>query len=230
MQLEVLPDREALAERAAEVIAEAAGRAIAERGQFVFAVSGGSTPRRLLELLRERDDIEWNRTHIFQVDERVAQDGDADRNATMLSEALLTPDFTAVHHLAGLWLMPVGDDDLEMAAVEYAKTMDDVTGTPVVFDLIQLGLGDDGHTASLIPGDPILDVDDRDVAMTEEYKGHLRMSFTWPVLDRAKEQLWVVAGEGKREALARYLTNDPGIPATLPTQARATVLVDASAR
>lgn len=230
MQLEVLPDREALAERAAEVIAEAAVRAIAERGQFVFAVSGGSTPRRLLEILRERDDIEWNRTHLFQVDERVAPEGDADRNATMLTEALLTPEFAAEHQLAGVWLMPVHTNDLEEAAAEYAATMDHVTGSPVVFDLIQLGLGDDGHTASLIPGDPILEVDDRDVAITQNYKGRVRMSFTWPVLDRAKEQLWVVAGEGKREALVRYLANDSTIPATLPTQARATVLVDAAAR
>jgi 6-phosphogluconolactonase len=230
MQLEVLPDREALADRATELIAEAAVRAIAERGQFVFAVSGGSTPRRLLELLRERDDIEWNRTHIFQVDERVAPEGDADRNATMLAEALLTPEFTAVHQLAGLWLMPVEQNDLEAAAAEYATIMDEVTGSPVVFDLIQLGLGDDGHTASLVPGDPILVIDDRDVALTDEYKGRVRMSFTWPVLDRAKEQLWVVSGEGKRDALALYLANDPTIPATLATQARATVLVDAAAR
>jgi len=230
MQLEVLPDREALAERSADFVTEAAGRAIAERGQFVFAVSGGSTPRRLLELLRDRDDIEWNRTHLFQVDERVAPDGHSDRNATMLSEALLTPEFVAVHKLAGLWLMPVTDEDLVAAADRYAAAMDDVTGSPVVFDLIQLGLGDDGHTASLVPGDPILDVVDQDVSVTAEYNGRRRMSFTWPVLDRAKEQLWVVAGESKREALARYLANDPQIPATLPTQARARVLVDTSAR
>ena len=225
MLLEVLPDREALAHRAAEFVVEAAARAIRERGQFTLAISGGSTPRRMLEVLAQRDDIEWNRVYLFQVDERVAPDADPDRNATMLAETLLSNDVLGPSELGGLFLMPVTDDDLEAAAATYAETMDRVTGSPIVFDLIQLGLGDDGHTASLIPGDPILELTDRAVGLTDTYRGRRRMSMTWPVLDRAKELLWVVAGESKREALESYLDNDPSIPATLPTQARATVLV-----
>lgn len=229
MNVEVLEDAEALARRAVDHIVAAAAQAIDERGQFVWAVSGGSTPRRMLELLSERSDVDWRRTHLFQVDERVAPDGDPDRNATMLDTALLTETSPATETMAGLWLMPVTAEDLDNAAAEYAATMDRVTGSPVVFDLVQLGMGSDGHTASLIPGDPILEVADRNVALSLEYQGRLRMSFTWPVLDRAKELLWVIGGESKREAVQLFLDNDPSIPATLPTQARATVLLDAAA-
>lgn len=229
MNLEVLAHAEALATRAVDLIVEVGTQAIDERGQFVFAVSGGSTPRRFLGELGHRSDLDWTRVHLFQVDERVAPDGDAARNATMLNEALFTQEFLASRALAGVWLMPVTAGDLDAAAAQYARAMDKVTGSPVVFDLVQLGLGDDGHTASLVPGDPVLDVTGRDVAVTDDYRGHRRMTLTWPVLDRAKELLWVIAGESKRDALGRYLDNDPSIPATLPTQARATVLADAAA-
>jgi len=222
----VLPDGEALAERSVDVIVAAAAKAIDERGLFVWAVSGGSTPRRMLELLGGRTDLDWARTHMFQVDERIAPDGDPARNATMLREALLTDEFKAVNPAVGVSLMPVTAPDLDLAAVEYAGRMNEVAGAPLVLDLVQLGLGEDGHTASLVPGDPILDVVDSDVAVTSEYNGHRRMSLTWPVLDRAKQQLWVVGGAGKHPALRQYLDNDRSIPATLPTQTRATVLVD----
>ena len=229
MNVEILVDGEALAQRAVDHLVRAAAQAIDERGQFVWAVSGGSTPRRMLQLLSERRDLDWSRTHLFQVDERVAPDGDPDRNATMLDTELLTGVFTAHNAPAGIWLMPVTADDLSVAASEYQERMDEVTGSPVVFDLVQLGMGSDGHSASLIPGDPILAVDDRDVAMSEEYQGRIRMSFTWPVLDRAKELLWVIGGESKQRAVQQFLNNDPSIPATLPTQARATVLLDQAA-
>lgn len=229
MNLELLDDGAAVAERAAGLVADACRRAIAERGRFAVAFSGGSTPRGLLELLALRDDIEWPFVHIFQVDERVAPDGHADRNATMLSAALITDSFVERARPAGVWLMPVTSPDLEEAADEYAKILDRVTGSPVVLDLVQLGLGADGHTASLVPDDPVLQIGDRDVAITREYSGRRRMTLTWPALDRAKEQLWLVVGASKREALDRYLDNDPTIPATLPTQARATVLADRAA-
>jgi len=229
MNVEVLSGGEALAERAVEIVIRAAADAIDERGLFVWAVSGGTTPRRLLELLSERRDLEWARTHLFQVDERLAPEGDPDRNATMLDEALLTESFRSIHTPAGIWLMPVTADDPDAAADDYARSIDAVAGSPVVFDLVQLGMGSDGHTASLVPGDPILDVTDRDVALTNTYNGRRRMSLTWPVLDRAKELLWVIGGASKQEAVQQFLNNDPGIPATLPTQARATVLLDEAA-
>lgn len=231
VNVEVLPDSEALAERAVAVIVDAAARAIEERGVFVWAVSGGSTPRRMLALLSERTDLDWSRTHLFQVDERVAPYGDPDRNAMMLDTHLLTDTFRKHNAPAGIWLMPVDDavEDPEFATRLYEEKMDEVTGSPVVFDLIQLGMGSDGHTASLIPDDPILEVDEVDVAVSAEYQGRIRMSFTWPVLDRAKELLWVIGGESKQEAVKLFLANDPSIPATLPTQARATVLLDEAA-
>lgn len=229
MNVEVLADGEALAARAVEVILDASSRAIEERGRFVWAVSGGSTPRRMLELLRDRPELDWDRTHLFQVDERIAPDGSDDRNATMLRTALLTPEFLEDNAPAGVYFMPVTADDVEQAAADYASAMDVQTGSPAVFDLVQLGMGGDGHTASLIPDDPILDVIDVDVAITGEYQGRQRMSFTWPVLDRAKQLLWVIGGESKQEAVKTFLANEPGIPATLPTQARATVLLDEAA-
>ena len=229
MNVEILVDGEALAQRAVDHLVRAAAQAIEERGQFVWAVSGGSTPRRMLQLLSERRDLDWSRTHLFQVDERAAPEGDPDRNATMLETELLTDEFTTHNAPAGIWLMPVTADDLSVAASEYQERMDEVTGSPIVFDLVQLGMGSDGHTASLIPGDPILDIDDRDVAISEEYQGRIRMSLTWPVLDRAKELLWVIGGASKQEAVQQFLNNDPSIPATLPTQARATVLLDQAA-
>ena len=229
MNVEILADAEALAQRAVDVLVSCAAVAIDERGLFVWAVSGGTTPRRMLELLSERRDLDWSRTHLFQVDERLAPDGDSDRNATMLDEALLTENFRRLNKPAGLWLMPVTADDPRSAAADYAASLDSIAGSPVVFDLIQLGMGSDGHTASLIPNDPILDVGDVDVALTGEYQGRRRMSLTWPVLDRAKGLLWVVGGASKLGAVQKFLDNDPSIPATLPTQARATVLLDLAA-
>ena len=229
MIVEVLADGEALASRSVEVIVEAAASAIDERGKFVWAISGGTTPRRLLELLSERTDLDWSRTHLFQVDERVAPGGDSDRNATMLDTALLTESFLAENTPAGIHLMPVTSSDLATASLAYGELMDQHAGSPVVFDLVQLGMGSDGHTASLIPDDPILAVDDRDVAVSEEYQGRIRMSLTWPVLDRAKQLMWFIGGEWKQRAVRQFLDNDPAIPATLPTQARAVVLLDQAA-
>ena len=229
MIVEVLADGEALAARSVEVILEAATNAMDERGKFVWAISGGTTPRRLLELLSERTDLDWSRTHLFQVDERIAPDGSDDRNASMLDTALLTEDFLAHNEPAGIHLMPVTDDDLNVACTKYAALMDNHAGSPVVFDLVQLGMGSDGHTASLIPNDPILAIDDVDIALTGEYQGRRRMSFTWPVLERAKQLLWVIGGESKQGAVKLFLDSDSSIPATLPTQARATVLLDTAA-
>lgn len=230
MNVEVLADGEALAARSVEVLVAASVEAIEHRGVFVWAVSGGSTPRRMLELLSERTDLDWTRTHLFQVDERIAPDGSDQRNATMLDTALLTETFLANNTPAGIHLMPVTADDVDAAAAKYGALMDSLAGTPVVFDLVQLGMGSDGHTASLIPDDPILSIDDVDVALCEEYQGTRRMSFTWPVLDRAKQLLWVIGGESKQAAVRQFLENDPSIPATLPTQARATVLLDEAAQ
>ena len=119
--------------------------------------------------------------------------------------------------------MPVGDADLDAAAARYAATL------PRTFDLVHLGLGDDGHTASLVPGDPVLDVADRDVAVTQPYAGHRRMTLTYPVLDRADEVLWLVAGAAKTEPLARLRAGDAEIPAGRVRAPRQVLLADRAA-
>jgi 6-phosphogluconolactonase len=200
-QLEVLADAESAARRGAELIAESAAAAIAEHGEFSFAASGGSEPWNMYRGLAEVE-IDWSRTLVFQADERVAPDGDPDRNLTHLLESLPDPARDRVRP------MPVTDSDLEAAADRYADEL------PEPLDLIHLGIGPDGHTASLVPGDPVLEVEDRRVAITaSEYQGHRRMTLTFPELERARRIFWLVVGEEKREPLGWLLARDTAIPA-----------------
>ena len=215
MEIEILPDPDAVAERGAELAAEAASDAIAARGEFTFAVSGGRTPWTMFADLAGK--IPWERVTIFQVDERVAPDGDPDRNLTSLLRSL--PPGGA----ADVRAMPVCADDLEAAAAAYASDL------PDRFDLVHLGLGPDGHTASLVPGDPVLDITDRDVAVTGEYQGRLRMTLTYPPLDRARRIVWLVTGADKADALARLHAGDTSIPAGRVSGAHAVVLADRAA-
>jgi 6-phosphogluconolactonase/glucosamine-6-phosphate isomerase/deaminase len=119
--------------------------------------------------------------------------------------------------------MPVEASDLERAAADYAASL------PASFDAIHLGLGDDGHTASLVPGDAVLGVTDRDVAVTDVYMGRRRMTLTYPVLDRAAQLLWLVTGPEKAGPLARLLAHDPSIPAGRVNGARSLILADRAA-
>ena len=220
----MLPTPTALAERAAEVIAEHAREAVAARGEFYLALSGGSTPRLMLAALAERDDMPWRATDVFQVDERVAPDGHAERNASMLQEVLLDRVKPG-----GFYPMPVTEPDVDDAVDRYVATMESVCGVPPVFDVIHLGLGADGHMASLVPGDPALDVADRDVVMTGEYQGRRRMTLTRPVLERARALLWVIAGESKQSVLQQLLLGDDSIPAGRVSNEHAIVLADDAA-
>ena len=199
-QLEVLPDAAAAARRGAELIAESAAAAIAERGSFTLAASGGTEPWQMYRLLTEYE-IEWKKVAVLQVDERVAPDSDPDRNLTHLLESLPQAARDRVRP------MPVTEEDLEAAAAAYADQL------PDSLDLVHLGLGPDGHTASLVPGDPVLEVEDRRVAVTGEYQGHRRMTLTYPELELARRIFWLVVGEGKREALGWLLARDAAIPA-----------------
>lgn len=225
MRLEVLPDPMAVAQRAAAFISEAAREAVQARGQFLLAISGGHTPLLMLRALSS-EDVPWNAVHIFQVDERVAPAGDADRNLTHLRESLLDRVPLPQAHLHA---MPVERAGLGAAATSYAGEMAAVAGDSRVLDLIHLGLGSDGHTASLIPGDPVLDIADRDVAITATYAGRRRMTLTFPVLDRAREILWVITGREKAWALARLAASDRSIPAGRVRGTDAVVLTDADA-
>jgi 6-phosphogluconolactonase len=225
MNVQVLTDPEAVAHAAAKMVAAEARAAIAIRGRFNVAVSGGKTPWRMLRLLA-RDDIPWPSVHVFQVDERIAPAGDPDRNLTHLQESLLgaAPSLGAQIHP-----MPVDDPDLETAAQQYATILSELAGSPPVLDLVHLGLGSDGHTASLIPGDPVLSVVDREVALTGVYQERRRMTLTYPLLNRARRILWVVTGAEKAGMLARLRAADTSIPAGRVRQDHAMVLADRAA-
>ena len=214
-EVEILPDAAVVARRGAEVVAETAAAAIDERGRFTLAVSGGHTPWAMFAELPGT--LAWERVTIFQVDERVAPDGDPDRNLTHLLESLPAGAGADVR------AMPVRADDLDAAAAEYAASL------PDAFDLVHLGLGPDGHTASLVPGDPVLDVADRDVAVTGLYQGRRRMTLTYPVLQRARRILWLVTGEDKVDALGRLLDGDHSIPGGRVSREQALVVADVTA-
>jgi 6-phosphogluconolactonase len=197
----VFADGEGAARRAAQLIDDFAAAAIAARGSFSLALSGGRTPMRMLELL-DPQPLSGDAVTILQVDERIAPDGDPDRNLTHISAALPA---AAIERLRP---MPVRDPDLDGAAARYEAAL------PDALDLVHLGLGPDGHTASLVPGDPVLEVRDRRVALTAgEYQGRRRMTLTYPPLDAARRVLWLVSGEDKRDPLALLLAGDESIPA-----------------
>ena len=223
--IEVLDDADRVAHRAAGFVAAEAREAVSARGRFVLAVSGGTTPWQMLRALAG-EDVPWSDFHIFQVDERVAPPGDADRNLTHLRESLLEHVPLAETQI---YPMPVEDADLEGAAARYAKTLERLTGSPPVLDLVHLGLGPDGHTASLVPGDPVLDVQDADVALTGIYQGRRRMTLTYPVLARARRILWLVTGGTKAEMLRRLREADPSIPAGRVRNPNMVVLADRAA-
>lgn len=225
LQLDVLPDSAAVAQAAARFIAAQSKAAIARRGRFKLAVSGGRTPWQMLRALAQ-ERVDWTNVHVFQVDERVAPPGDPDRNLTQLRESLLA-------HVdlppANVHAMPVEANDLDAAAARYAQTLATIAGTPPLLDVVHLGLGADGHTASLVPGDPVLDEDFRTVAVTRPYQGRRRMTLTFPVLDRARCVLFVVTGSDKAMALQRLVAGDRRIPAARVTGERSLVLADAAA-
>ena len=214
-ELKVAPDAAAVAARAARYVAAQARAAVSARGRFTFAVSGGHTPWAMFAELAS-EDVPWACVELFQVDERVAPAGDPDRNLTHLRESV--GDVPARVHP-----MPVNDADLDAAAAAYATVL------PQRFDLVHLGLGPDGHTASLVPGDPVLKVTDALVAVTQPYQGHQRMTLTYPALTRADQLLWLVTGGDKREPLAKLLAGDESIPAGRVLATRSLVLADVDA-
>ena len=161
-----------------------------------------------------------------QVDERVAPPGHPDRNLTHLRESLLNHAPLRAEHV---YAMPVEALNLEAAASQYAQTLRVIAGSPPVFDLIHLGLGPDGHTASLVPGDPVLDVTDADVALTDVYQGRRRMTLTYPMINRSRRILWLVTGGDKVAMLRRLLDGDKSIPAARMGQDRAVVIADSAA-
>jgi len=225
MELRVLDDPESAARLAAATIASDARSSLAGRGRFTLAVSGGHTPWIMLRMLAQ-EEVAWAGVHIYQVDERIAPDADPDRNLTHIRENLLLhvplpPDqFHA---------MPVNAADGESAAAEYDAELRAIAGTPPVLDLIHLGLGPDGHTASLVPGDAVLNVTSADVSLTGVYQGRRRMTLTYPAINRARRLLCLVTGSEKAQMLRRLVDGDTSIPAGRLNRERILVLADRAA-
>ena len=225
MKIEILDNADAVALAAAVTIAADARQAVAVRGRYIMAVSGGHTPWVMLKELANQD-VPWNNVHVFQVDERIAPDGDNDRNLTHLRASLLEK---APLPPQNLHAMPVEMPDLSAAAKLYARTLESIAGSPPVLDMAHLGLGPDGHTASLVPGDAVLDVDDADVGLTGVYMGRRRMTLTYPVLNRSRRILWLVTGADKATMFPRLQRGDPAIPAGRISQEQALLLADRAA-
>ena len=225
MEIEVLDDSDAVARKAAAIISAEARSAVSARGRFIMAVSGGHTPWLMLAALAG-EDVPWDRVHVVQVDERVAPAGHPDRNITHLREVLFerVPISTEQIHP-----MSVEATDLEGAAASYALMLREIAGSSPVIDLVHLGLGPDGHTASLVPGDPVLDVTDADVALTGVYQGRRRMTLTYPIINRSRRIVWLVTGSGKVGMLGRLLGGDLSIPAGRVRQDHALLVADLAA-
>jgi 6-phosphogluconolactonase len=218
LDLQVVADEKEAARRGAELIAAAGAEAVEARASFAAAVSGGRTPWSMLAILDGDEEMPWDRASLFQVDERVAAPGSEDRNLTHLVLTL------SIEHQPALRPMPVTRTDLEAAAREYEESL------PPELDLVHLGLGPDGHTASLVPGDPVLEVTDRRVAATEAaYQGHRRMTLTYPALSAARRIVWLVTGAEKRDALSRLMEGDSSIPAGRVENDSMTVVADEAA-
>ncbi len=214
-----------VARAAADWLRDEIEAAVAQRGRCLLALSGGRSPWQMLTALAD-EPVPWDRLQVVQVDERVVAEQDERRNALHLAAELLVP-----HRLPhdAFHRMPVELPDPEVAAAKYETTLERLGGLLPTLDVVQLGLGADGHTASLVPGDPVLDVQDRDVAATGEYQGTRRVTMTFPLLDRARRVLWLVTGEEKADALARLVAGDRGIPAGRVAAVRTTVFADEAA-
>jgi 6-phosphogluconolactonase len=219
MRVERLPTARAAVDRAAQVIAELLGRAVATRGRASLALSGGRTSAALVSALNVSD-APWNAVDLFQVDERLVPADHRDRNWRALVDLA---DRVSLGHAHP---MPV---ELGAGADVYAAELVAAAGSPPVLDVVQLGMGADGHTASLPPGDPVVEVDDRDVALSGEYAGHQRMTLTVPALRRARAVVWVVVGADKADAVRRMVNGDPSSVAGRVAGASSLLVVDEAA-
>ena len=225
MKIEVYSNADTVAQKAAALVAAEARAAVSARGAFVMAVSGGHTPWQMLRALAG-EGVPWDAVHVVQVDERVAPTGDPDRNLTHLRESLLEHAPLPPERIQA---MPVESSNLQAACEQYARSLRAIAGSPPVLDLVHLGLGPDGHTASLVPGDPVLEINDADVALTGLYQGRRRMTLTYPILNRSRRVLWLVTGSDKAGMLARLRVGDAQIPAGRVRTDHALVLADRAA-
>jgi 6-phosphogluconolactonase len=215
-----------VARSAADWLRDEIEAAVAQRGRCLLALSGGRSPWQMLTALAD-EPLPWDRLQVVQVDERAVPADDERRNALHLAAELLVPGRLP---RGAFHAMPVERPDLDAAAAAYEATLEGLGGLLPVLDVVQLGIGADGHAASLVPNDPVLDVQDRDVAVTTAaYQGTRRMTMTFPLLDRARRILWLVTGEEKAAALAKLVAGDRSIPAARVASVRAAVFADEAA-
>ncbi|WP_026969036.1 6-phosphogluconolactonase [Algoriphagus terrigena] len=225
MEIRTFQSSNEVAKEAALYIADSIRVHIAKKGFFTLAISGGRTPWEMIKELATQD-LPWEKVFLFQVDERVAPDGHPDRNLTQLFKSI---EGTSLMTRLNIFPMHVIAEDLEEACAEYSDNIKRITETGK-FDLIHLGIGTDGHTASLVPGDNVLEVQDKDVALTNDpYQGRQRMTLTYPLINQAEKILWVITGEEKAEMLSRLLNQDPSIPAGKVAQGHAIILTEEAA-
>ena len=225
MKTEIFPSADQVAQGAAAYIEQLIRETLVRKKSFSMAISGGRTPWEMLKILSKAS-LPWMRVNLFQVDERVAPDGHADRNLTQLFQVI---EGSPLVNRLRIFPMPVMVEDLDAASEDYAKLIHEITEGEGL-DLIHLGMGSDGHTASLVPGDGVLDVNDREVGCTKQlYQGRIRMTLTYPLLNSAKKILWIVTGAEKQEMVQRLLKRDTSIPAGSVNQANALLMVDQAA-
>jgi 6-phosphogluconolactonase len=214
-ELRTFDDPTSLAQAAAAYVADRAREIQARGATFTFALSGGKSPWAMFETLAHGD-VDWTATRIYQVDERVVGEDNDARNLKSLRAALQGTN-------APIEAMDVEAQDLEAACWNYGALL------PERFDLVHLGIGPDGHCASLVPGDPVLDLTDQLVALSGPYQDTLRMTLTYPALARADQLLWLISGQDKRDALAKLLASDPSIPAGRVVAGASLVMADRAA-
>ena len=198
----------------------AIGTAVEARGRCVVALSGGTTPSSAFAALAERD-LPWERVVLTQADERVASVGSESRN--------LTSQLEAFSGLPVRWIpLPVASP-IDDGIASYVDELMEVSGRPPIIDVVHLGLGADGHTASLVPGDPVLNEVNAEVALTGPYRGRERVTFTRPLIDRARLVVWLVRGEEKEAPLRRWMAGEQSIPAGRLSPRLSVVVADEAA-
>ena len=225
MRVHVAATAEEAAAQAAEWLRAEIARAAAARGHCLLALSGGRSPWRMLHELR-RLRVHWHALQVFQADERVVPATDERRNARQIGDRLVAPEALTAGQFHA---MPVERADLPTGAAEYARLLAEHAGTPPVLDVVHLGLGADGHTASLVPGDPLLADTSADVGVSVAYQGTRRMTLMLRCLNAARHRLWLVAGADKAAALGALWHGATSIPAGRVAREAAFVFADAAA-
>lgn len=203
-KVEILPDRSAIVQRSLEIVLASLQSALAERGQFTIALAGGSTPKPLYEAIASQD-LSWDKIHVFWGDERYVPAAHSDSNEGMARRAWL--DQVAIPP-ANVHPIPTDEADPAIAAQKHERQLQEFfqleAGEFPTLDVVLLGIGDDGHTASLFPHTEALTVRDRLITVGNK-DGQPRLTFTYPLINQARTVIFLVTGANKQNALAHIL-------------------------